>query len=217
MVGPMIATIHRQRGRRWPASDSPWPIHALLIVLLLLAALIPAPASAKPVSIDSAPLQASYLINFVRYTEWPDDQFASEDSPFVISVAGPNWLLAAIREAARATGTLQQRPVVVRPLRLLRRSRVVPAEKVRELRASHVLFIHASHASLQPQLLDTVRRRPVLTVGSSDGFVEAGGMLGLVEAAEGLAFEANPNVIRQSGLQVSSKVLRMARDSEARR
>ena len=51
----------------------------------------------------------------------------------------------------------------------------------------------------------------MLTVGDAPGFARDGGMLGLVQQGSRIVFDANPTAIRVSGLQVSSKVLKLAR------
>ena len=57
--------------------------------------------------------------------------------------------------------------------------------------------------------------QPVLTVGDQAGFNAAGGMIELVSVAGRIVFQANPAAIRNAGLVVSAKVLKLARAVEA--
>ena len=58
----------------------------------------------------------------------------------------------------------------------------------------------------------------MLTVGDEPDFAARGGMLGLVRAGDRtLAFEANPEQIQAAGVQLSAKVLKLARIRRGRR
>jgi hypothetical protein len=161
-----------------------------------------------------AQIQASHLINFLRYTEWPEESAQPTDAPLVIAVAGPAWLASTVRAEARANGPVRQRPLLVRHLRMPRHAHTLPIEVERELRRAHLLFIHTSHAPLQPQLLERVADRPVLTVGTTADFTAAGGMFVLRQQDMNVVFDANPEAIRASGLMVSARVLKMARNAD---
>ena len=58
--------------------------------------------------------------------------------------------------------------------------------------------------------MDGIAGAGVLTVGDSAGFVQAGGMLALVATGSRVGFVANPPAIREGGLAVSAKVLKLA-------
>ena len=58
---------------------------------------------------------------------------------------------------------------------------------------------------------------PVLTVSDVPGFAAQGGMLGLVRSGRHMAFEANPDAIRNGGVSLSAKVLKLARIREGAR
>jgi hypothetical protein len=50
----------------------------------------------------------------------------------------------------------------------------------------------------------------VLTVGEMDGFAEHGGMINLMVANKTVQIEINQAVADQAGLQISSKLLKLA-------
>jgi hypothetical protein len=188
------------------------------LAVLALAAGLAGAVHGLPRGIEpAAQIQATYLVNFIRYTEWPDDHRRSPAAPILIAVAGPTWLATTVRAVARATGPIRQRPLQVRRLRLPRSARALPDDVRRDLRAAHVLFIHTSYAPLQPLLLQAVGGQPVLTVGTDQGFTAAGGMLGLWQADHDIVFGANPDSIRSSGLMISAKLLKLSRDDTGER
>jgi hypothetical protein len=81
----------------------------------------------------------------------------------------------------------------------------------RALHGAHAVFIEAQAWPGATAWLDEFVGQPVLTVGDAPGFARDGGMLGLVQQGSRIVFDANPTAIRVSGLQVSSKVLKLAR------
>ena len=180
------------------------------VVLAALVALGPAgPAMAEPQGGDSrARVEGAFLVNFIRVTEWPRSRFAGDGAPCVLVVVGSEAVADAVREVAHAAGTVQGRRIEVRQVDgdRMQRQRDV-------LRAAHVVFVDRSGGVAAEDAIDLLQGAPILTVGDSAGFVRAGGMLGLVVSGSRVGFVANPGAIRQGGLTVSAKVLKLARDT----
>ena len=163
-----------------------------------------------------ADVQAAYLVNFLRYTQWPADRFASPESPLVVTVVGPPEIAQRVRAVAAAAGRVEGRLIEVRHLASPRGSHEAPLDSERDREAvrmmldSHLVFFHEG-SSVHPRVFTDLWGQPVLTVGAARGFTARGGMLGLVRVGGNIVFEANPVAIRNSGLVVSAKVLKLAR------
>jgi hypothetical protein len=196
---------------------------ALLPASMALAASRPsAPARARlqPAALASPgeeEVEAAYLVNFLRYTQWPASSFESPSSPYVICVVGSERSYAAVRAVAAAAGALEGRAIEVRWVRAARGSRSAPFDSAEDhdarsqLRGSHLVFFHRSAGRVHPQVVADLASLPVLTVSDTDAFIAKGGMLGLVRLDRRIVFEANPGAIRNAGLVVSAKVLKLAR------
>jgi hypothetical protein len=162
-------------------------------------------------------VEAAYLVNFLRYTQWPASSFDGVSTPYVVCVVGSQRVYTAVRAIAAAAGTLDGRAIEVRWLPDGRGSRAAPFESPEDraaraqLRGSHLVFFHRSAGRVHPQVLSDLARLPVLTVSDTDAFIANGGMLGLVRLDRRIVFEANPGAIRNAGLMVSAKVLKLAR------
>lgn len=186
-------------------------------MLCLLGSLVALPVAAQDRSLQASEVEAAYLVNFLRYTEWPGRRSASPDSPLVLTVVGPAAVAGRVRAVAAAAGPVDGHPIEVRNLVSARGSLAMPLDSERDreaaqlLRESHLVFFHDSGAPLNPRVLADLWGQPVLTVGNSRGFARQGGMLGLVRSGGRIVFEANPGAIRGSGLVVSAKVLKLAR------
>ena len=155
-----------------------------------------------------ARVEGAFLVNFIRFTAWPPGRFADPRAPFVLTVVGSDEMAKGVRQVAAAAGPVQGRRIVVQQVdgEDLSRSRSL-------LRGSHVVFVDRTGGVPARQVVDLVAGASVLTVGDSEGFVRAGGMLGLVATGARVGFVANPAAIRHGGLAVSAKVLKLAQDT----
>jgi hypothetical protein len=190
----------------------PW---LLLAAALLLPGRLPAQeAAAAPGEVE---VQAAYLVNFLRYTQWPESSFQGPRSPYVVTVVGSERAAASVRAVAAAAGSVGSRPIEVRWLRDARGSRAAPFDSAQDqqasaqLRGSHLVFFHSSGGRVHPQVLSDLAKQPVLTVSDDEAFTDGGGMLALVHVGRRIVFQANPGAIRNAGLLVSAKVLKLAR------
>ena len=181
---------------------SSWRRRAALLLVGVASVL---PLAAQPVGDRELQVEAAFLVNFVRYAEWPRQQFTSASDPYVIAVLGSDTVVDTVAAIARAAGPIQGRRIEVKPLDLDRRG------ARGSLRDSHVVFLHASAKATPRELLRAVEGMPVLTVSDVPGFAAEGGMLGLVRRGRHMAFEANPDAIRDGGVSLSAKVLKLAR------
>jgi hypothetical protein len=154
-------------------------------------------------------VEAAFLVNFVRYTDWPPTRLGPAGAPYIVSVVGSEADASGIAAVAAAAGSLGGRRIEVRHVAPAAVSRHATA--ARTLQASHVVFVREDSGVRCATVRRLLDGAPVLTVGDATGFAAAGGMLGLVRVQRHLAFEANPDEIRNAGLLVSAKVLKLAR------
>lgn len=185
--------------------------------VLCVVGLFGLPGLASAERLPEADVEAAYMVNFLRYTQWPERSFASAQSPYVISVIGPKAVADRVRDVAFAAGRIGGRTIEVHSIPFQRGSVEAPLQSERDrlslakIRGSHLVFFHSDASPLHPQALADLWGHPVLTVSNAPGFTDAGGMLGLFRSSGHIVFEANPGSIRNSGLLVSAKVLKLAR------
>lgn len=194
-----------------PATDfrSAWRrARAAFAALLLCAASVAAAQEREAGDERELQVEAAFLVNFVRYTDWPPGRFASPGAPYVAIVVGSERDAALVAAVAGAAGAIDGRRIAVR--------RADPAEVRRQaggraLQGGHLVFVRADAGVSCERVRRLLDGAPVLTVGDAPGCAAEGGMLGLVRVERHLAFEANPSAIRAAGLAVSAKVLKLAR------
>ncbi len=149
-------------------------------------------AKRLPVAGDAATLKAAFLYNFALYTTWPPPP----PNAFTLCAIGHDELGTAFD--ALANKQVDGKPVHVRRI-----------DSAAEARGCHVLYVPESSAGNLPALSRGLASQPVLIV-SDAGNLDASMIL--IEA-EGnrLAFSVNLARLRQAGMDVSSKLLRLAR------
>ena len=185
-----------------------------LIALAALALALCLPGRA-PAQEDARELeqqvQAAFLINFLRYTEWPPDRIGNPGDPLVITVIGDPAAADTLRKLTALVPPIQGRRIQVQRVEFpVGADATVRAGISERLRRSHLVFVHRAREPVEA-ILGDLSGQPVLTVGSMAGFARAGGMIELQRRGGRIAFDANPDAIRNARLVVSAKVLKLAR------
>lgn len=170
---------------------------ALGLLLLLLAAAVPAGADAR--SDLEYQVKAAFLFNFAKFVEWPADAFERPRDPVAICVMGKDPFGESLDSVVRGE-TVNGRPLVVRRPR-----------QTLEARGCHILFLARSERGRQDEILSSVEGAGILTVGEDDGFLTDGGIIRFVLEENRVRFEINLAAAEANRLKLSSQLLRLAR------
>jgi hypothetical protein len=146
-------------------------------------------------------VKSAYLVNFLLYATWPGDALAADD-PLRLCVLGDNPLGDFLDRA------IAGRQVQGHAIRIIQVDRIVEADRC------HAAFIAERNRIPAAVWLERLKGRPVLSIGEGDGFREAGGMITLFVEARTVRFEVNRRALLDAGLDLSSRVLRLARNRE---
>ncbi len=144
-------------------------------------------------------IKAAYLYNFAKFVEWPSRSFTNSQAPLVIGVFGQNPFgeeLLAIASKHQIDG----RSIVIQPVTTMADAAGV-----------HLLFFSAQYDDQVAGALTALKGTGILTVGESDKFAAAGGMINLVREANKVRFEINALAAEQQGLKISAQLLKLAR------
>ncbi|EXJ14971.1 PUTATIVE TRANSMEMBRANE PROTEIN [Imhoffiella purpurea] len=143
-------------------------------------------------------VRAVFLFNFALFIDWPSSAFDAPSAPLRYCVLGNPALSVSLKR------TLADERVAGRPLQ------IADARNPDQWRRCHILYIdHRSGESLQ-KVVDAVKGAPVLTVGDTDTMAHEGGMISLIRKGERLHPVINREAAMRSGIQISSKLLRLA-------
>ncbi len=140
-------------------------------------------------------VKAAFLLNFVRFVEWPPPSVPNATNTFDICVLGddPFWdRLNQLVENESVNG----QPIRVQHIWVVQDS-------------CRVIFVTSS----ERDPFRTLRRirRGVLTVGERAGFLADGGMINFVIEEQRVRFDVNVQAAESAGLRISSRLLNVAR------
>ncbi|RZI85958.1 MAG: YfiR family protein [Rubrivivax sp.] len=193
----MHATRHRPLQPLLTAARCRW--HGAVLVLACLSAIgTPFPVLAVESEASEAAVQAAYLFNFARFTEWPPGGFSTRNAPL-------NYCLLGRRDAlANAMNSLSDKPVQGHPLRFIQ------PERIEDIKVCHLVFMAETDPKRRAQALQILAAQPTLTVSDLDGFAKDGGMIGLIRVGTRLRFEINRSQTQRTGLRLSADLLNLA-------
>ncbi len=157
-----------------------------------------------PVQIIAAPptgeykLKAALIYKLSKFVDWPDPAGAGNNGTFGICVLGEDPFGSALDAlAARKTGG--------RPIRI---HRFTQSETI-DTRCQIVFISESKRAFLRP-ILQSLRQRPILTLGDTNNFAEQGGIMQFTRGDKRIGFKINLGQARQSGLEIAAPLLELA-------
>ncbi len=142
-------------------------------------------------------IKSAFVEKFTHFIEWPDDTI--QNQPFVIFVFPDSPLLPFL------SSLFKQHRVKSKSVHLL------VTDNLNLLDSAHIVLIHQKQQHLMPLILTHIKNKPVLTIGDYPDFLEDGGILLLYKEEETLRFAINVTALSQTGLSVSSQLLKLAK------
>ena len=150
------------------------------------------------VSMPEYQVKALFLLNFIKYVDWPQGSFADAGTPVIIGVYGEDRFGDALKKAVQGK-IISGRRIIVQSL-----------GKSDATAKCNILFISDSEKTHLGEILNKIKGLPVLTVGESGLFLEQGGIINFVNKEGKIRLEINLDSARQANLQISSKLLSVA-------
>lgn len=163
-------------------------------IFLLIALVLGMPA----IAVEPVPefmMKATYLYNFALYTEWPEE-------------TGDTLNLCVFGEERFGDAFNQIRGKLVNQRRL----NIYQIASQKEVQGCQIVFIGEQESQYAQKTINALADSPVLTV--TDGFVPLGSgiMVSMVVEERKIAFNINASAARRAKLNISSKLLRLARN-----
>jgi uncharacterized protein DUF4154 len=156
-------------------------------IVVVLVALVAAPRKSSRLSQPSEyQLKAAFLLNFAKFTDWPE----SPAAPLAICVFGKDPFGSALDDVL-LNKTVAARPVVVKRLR----------DKA-EARHCQMVSICSGEYEYLRGILESLRGASALVVGESDGFAASGGIVEFTLEQNHVRFHDQHRRRRASELEV---------------
>ncbi len=146
-------------------------------------------------------LKAAYLYQFTRFVAWPDGTWRNEKEDFVIGVIGENPFGNTLDKLA--TKRLAQK----------RRIKVHYFADLAAYKPCHILFVSAAaDDATREAILRQTRNQPVLVVGETLGYCDAGSTVNFVLLQGGsINIEINIDAMNRRKMQANAQLLKLAK------
>lgn len=148
---------------------------------------------------DPYKVKAAFLYNFFNYTTWPDPENKKKPEPLELWVIGDDPF-GSILDA-----TFKDKEIGKRSIKIERFD-----EAPDELTAD-MIFVGGMEERELDALIKACEGLPLLLIGDSDGFAEAGGSCNLSIKDSSIAIEVNTEVVKAAGLSISSDLLKLSK------
>lgn len=147
---------------------------------------------------DEYEFKALYMMNFVKFIEWPENLEPAQKDSITIGIIGQN----PFGDATKAIDgkVAKDRKIVIKQF-----------ANVKSLESCDILFIPATEKANLKEILTAVRGKSVLTVGEHEDFASHGGIVGFYLENNKLRFEINTDNAADANLKINAQLLKLAR------
>lgn len=140
--------------------------------------------------------KANLLEPFTRFIDWPPASAVDDPSkPFKIQVLGHNFF-GPYLDKIFIRKKIKGNPVVVRCI-----------SKIEEISNPHLLLISKSMKNKISEIIAYTKNKPILTIGDTRGFCQAGVHINFFYHGLKLSFEINNKAATAAGLNISYHLL----------
>jgi hypothetical protein len=143
---------------------------------------------------EESAMKAAYVLNFAKFIQWPDEPRAR----LRLCVLGND-------PQGKAFDSMIGKVVRDMPIAIRR------GVSLQEIPQCDLVFVPAGPAQPLERALQAVNGYPILLVAEGDDALTRGATVALIETEGRIVFEVDLTTLRQLGLQVSVKMLQMAR------
>lgn len=188
---------------------------ALLCVALVLVC-APAPLCAEPDSVQEYQIKAAFLYNFIKFVDWPKEAMPDSNEPITIGIIGKDPFGNAF-EPVKDKDVREKKVVVKRFKSIADLKKLGESGKdelnrqIEAVKKCHLLFVCSSEKEYLKDIVNTVKDRPVLTVGDTEEFLQSGGIISFVMEDQKVRFEVNLVAAKCANLKIRSQLLRLAK------
>lgn len=146
-------------------------------------------------SVNEYTIKAAFIYNFARFTEWPD-----ESNELKVCIYGKDPFGSSIDNlnGKQSNG---------------RTIKVIRTRSIEEVKSCHIAFLNIipPERRLFARALREIGKASVLTISDADDVVDFGVMIGLKLDNDKVAFDVNHTVAKSSDIDISAKLLRLAK------
>jgi hypothetical protein len=143
-------------------------------------------------------VKAAFIFHFAQLVDWPPEKTTGTDNSLVLCTLGEDPFQGLLE------GTVAGKAIGNRVLR------VRHLGQPEGMQACQIVFLGRAQSKQIPTLVSTLHQAPVLTVGETAGFLDAGGMIDFLLEDNKVRFEVNLEAAELADLKIGSRLLVLA-------
>jgi len=163
-----------------------------IILILLLDAVLARDALAETGS--EAAVKSAFLYHFFKFIDWPEA--ALQNNAMTLCTTNADHLGDSL--LVLKTKTISNRPILI--------NRGIP---IKELKNCQMVYISGSDDTAA--IIKTTQGLPIVTISDKPGFIDKGGMIGLLQGDNRLSFEINLDAANAVSLHIGAQLLKLAK------
>jgi hypothetical protein len=145
-------------------------------------------------------VKAAFLFHFAQLVDWPGGTLPGTDDSLLLCTLGEDPFQGAL-EGTVAGKAIGNRIIRVRHL-----------GQPQDMQACQIVFLGKAQSKRIPALVADLHNAPVLTVGETAGFLDAGGMICFLLEENKVRFEINLDAAESAKLKIGSRLLLLAQN-----
>lgn len=169
------------------------------IIIVTLFSVVDSELNAQTRKPSEYQVKTAFLYNFAKFVEWPSEAFADSSDPIIIGILGKDPFGNDLEKTIKGK-TVKGREITIKH-----------SKQIEKFRSCHILFISMSEKRNLKHILKNFKKSSILTVSEIENFTQYGGIIGFVMKQHNVRFEINMDAAERSGLQISSKLLKVAK------
>jgi hypothetical protein len=140
-------------------------------------------------------IKAAFIFHFAQLVDWPADTAKDADNSFLVCTLGEDPFRGVL-EATIGGKSVAERVIRIRHL-----------AGGQDMKSCQVLFVGQAQSKHMAELVADLHDAPVLTVGETAGFLQAGGMIHFLLEENKVRFEINLAAAESARLKIGSRLL----------
>src|SRR5690606_33764228 len=145
-------------------------------------------------------LKTAYIFNFMKFVEWPQEKSQRLSQINICAYSG-DPMLPFLKKLE-----FEQ----VRNLKIVTQV----YDSVADINRCQLIYLDVISADKRAEILEATENKPILTIGHEGRYNDEDEIITLFPENDRLRFDINYRQAQQRGLQISSRLLRLARVSE---
>jgi len=148
-------------------------------------------------------LKSAIIVNFIRYTRWPQDSLYSQSADINVCVYANHEMEESLLKSQGKT--INNKNIEIRIL-----------YRLRSLDECHVLYTENMDRTQVKRVFSIVNNKPILTITDQTNGSENSGIINFIDEAERLRFEIFIEKSTAANLKISSRLLNLSTNNSGR-